>query len=97
MLFAIIPHLYVHAIVLMVFTIVYISIGFHAHFAATQPDAPLTGVSPLYFGLSTHTLLGDNSCIARTDTARLLVMTHALLAWAVSLAALGTLIGDVRS
>ena len=56
--------------------------------------APLTAMSPVFLSLSTHTLLGDISCIARTDAARLAVMTHAFLAWAISLAALGTLLGD---
>lgn len=90
----IVPHLFVHAAVFLAFTVAYLTMGFRTHFAATQSDAPLTAVSPLSFSISTHTLLGDNSCVPRTNTAKLAVMTHAFLAWAVSLAALGTLLGD---
>ena len=90
-----VPHMVAHVLLFLVFLAIYMSVDFPTHFVSTQPvEAPLTVASPLYFTVATHTLLGDNSAVPRTTEAKCVVAAHAAFAWCITLAALGTVVGD---
>lgn len=92
---AVIPHAVAHLLVFAVFLIVYYSLPFENHFCSAQAvDAPLTPVSPLYFAVATHTALGDNSAFPKTNTGKCVASLHAVLAWAITLSAIGTILWD---
>lgn len=68
------------------FLMLYLSIDFGRHFEfAGQRRRPTGGPESLrsvvYFALMTHTAIGCNDIVPRTDFARSVVSAHALLAW----------------
>lgn len=88
-------HMILHVLLFAVFLTIYMQMGFERHFVPTQPDAPLSSFSPTYFAVATHTLLGDNSAVPKTTLAKVYAAAHALLAWAISLSAFGSLILEI--
>lgn len=67
-----------NAAVFLVFLGLYLAMDFSVHFRA---DKPVTARSKLYFAVMTHTAIGSNDIVPKTDAARMVVALHALLAW----------------
>lgn len=75
-----------HLITLACFFVIYsVVLDFEKHFVASSPDAPLNALSPAYFSVAQHTLLGDNTCLPKTSVSKAIALTHALLAWLTTL------------
>ena len=70
--------------VLLGFVVMYTSIDFGRHFEFVNKRSttmPPSMRSIVYFALMTHTAIGCNDIVPRTDFARAVVGAHALMAW----------------
>lgn len=75
-----------HIFILFFFFMVYqVVLDFNAHFVASSSHAPLNALSPAYFAVAQHTLLGDGTCVPKTYVAKSLALLHALLTWVLTL------------
>jgi hypothetical protein len=71
---------------LLSFCIIYrFVIDFDTHFTAASSEAPLNSVSPMYFAVAQHTLLGDGSCLPKTQLGKSVALLHTLVAWSITL------------
>jgi hypothetical protein len=60
-------------------------IQFDTHFVAASSSAPLNSMSPAYFAVAQHTLLGDGGCLPKTPLGKMIAMMHTLVAWSITL------------
>ena len=77
--------LWYNVVLLAAFLLLYFLIDFEHHFDFKRaPGGGRHNLSPsgkVYFALMTHTGVGSNDIVPRTDFARRAMSAHALLAW----------------
>ena len=67
-----------NAIILAIFLVIYNVIDFNKHFTS---DKPVSRQGKFYFGIMTHTAVGCNDIVPKTDVARVITSIHVILAW----------------
>lgn len=71
-----------HVCVCVFFSGVYSVLGIKGNFNYID-KTPMNALTPLYFTAVTHTTTGFGDITPKTDLARIVVIVHLLLAWAV--------------
>lgn len=78
-----------HALVFLMFTVIYTVIRINDHFVTSVPIKNHDPLFATYFSMVTHSTAGFGDCYARTSFGRLVVIMHLLSVLSATLIAWG--------